>query len=82
LQHLIWVNLGTLVLVYLLPTRDAILRGFKFILICFCGGLLFAGTMSEMRIFLEALPGSLLILSENLRAKPVTGPSETGTERI
>ena len=82
LQHFVWINLGTMLLVFLLPARDAILRGFKFVLICFCGGLFLAGTMAETRIFLEALPGSLLILSENLRAQPQTRSSDPGTEEI
>jgi hypothetical protein len=81
-HHFVWINLGTLLLVYLLPTRDAILRGFKLVLLCFCGGLFFAGTMAETRIFLEALPGSLMILSENLRARATTGSSDTRTEEL
>lgn len=82
MHHFVWVNLGTLLLVYLLPTQDAILRGFKFILICFCFGLFFAGTMAENRIFLEALPGSLLILSETIRARSVKGSTDTRAEEL
>lgn len=61
LNHVLWCNVGLWLLVFFIPTRDPILRGFKLsALICYAG-LLFAGSYNEFRVFLELLPGTLLL---------------------
>jgi hypothetical protein len=61
-EWVLFANVGLLLLVFLIPTRDALLRGAKLIIALFYVGLFFAGSISECRIFLEALPASLLLL--------------------
>lgn len=62
LNHVAFANAGLLLLVFLIPTRDPVLTGVKLVTLLFYGGLLLAGSFNEFRVFLEALPGSLLLL--------------------
>lgn len=62
LNHVAWANAGTLLILFLLPARGPVLRGFKV-----AAGLLFLGlfvtaSFNEFRVFFEALPGGLLLL--------------------
>jgi hypothetical protein len=63
LNHLAWANAGMLLLVFLLPTQDRVLRGFKGVVAVFYAGIFVAGSCNEFRVFLEVLPGSLLLLA-------------------
>lgn len=61
LNHVFWVNAGLWAVLFLIPSRDRMLSGFRVIAACFYAGLLLAGSYNEFRIFLEALPGALLL---------------------
>jgi hypothetical protein len=75
LNHVAWTNLGLWLLVFFIPTRDAVLRGFK--LVAFVGylGLLLAGSYNEFRVFLEFLPGTLLLAWRLLDDPAATSPA-------
>lgn len=60
-NHVLWVNAGLWSLVFLIPSEDRVLSGFRWIAASLYLGLLLAGSFNEFRIFLEALPGSLLL---------------------
>lgn len=64
LNHVLWANAGLWATVFLIPSRDRVLSGFRWIAVLLYAGLLFAGSFNEFRVFLEALPGSLLLVSE------------------
>ena len=57
-----WANVGTIALLFVLPVKDRVLRGMRLVGAVFLGALLFAGTYNELRVFLELLPASLLIV--------------------
>jgi hypothetical protein len=61
MNHVVWVNLGLWLLVFFIPSRDPILRGFKVVAFVGYSGLLLAGSYNEFRVFLEFLPGTLLL---------------------
>jgi hypothetical protein len=69
LNHVLWVNAGLWLLVFIIPSEDRVLSGFRWIAACLYAGLLLAGSFNEFRIFLEALPGSLL-LAQRLFSRP------------
>lgn len=60
-NHVLWVNAGLWLLVFFIPSEDRVLAGFRWIAASLYLGLLLAGSFNEFRIFLEALPGSLLL---------------------
>ncbi len=61
-NHVLWANAGLWLTVFLIPSRDPVLSGFRWIVLAFYVGLLAAGSFNEFRVFLEVLPGSLLLL--------------------
>ena len=61
LNHVLWVNAGLWALVFFIPCEDRVLAGFRWIAASLYLGLFLAGSFNEFRIFLEALPGSLLL---------------------
>ncbi|HET8939138.1 MAG TPA: hypothetical protein VFN67_37090 [Polyangiales bacterium] len=63
LNHVLWANAGLWATVFIIPSRDRVLSGFRWIALLIYAGLLFAGSFNEFRVFLEALPGSLLLVS-------------------
>lgn len=78
LNHVLWCNVGLWLLVFFIPTRDPILRGFKLSALLCYAGLLLAGSYNEFRVFLELLPGTLLLAWQLLdgsarSAEPVPG---------
>lgn len=64
LNHVIWANAGLWALVFFIPSRDRVLSGFRWLAGLLYLGLLFAGSFNEYRVFLEALPGSLMLAHE------------------
>jgi hypothetical protein len=70
-NHVLWVNAGTLVLALCLPIRTLNDRGTKFILFVFLVGLTWAcilvNTPYEYRQFLDVLPISVLYLDQTVR---------------
>ncbi|MET0385821.1 MAG: hypothetical protein ABW321_07675 [Polyangiales bacterium] len=60
-NHVLWTNAGLWALVFVIPSRDRVRAGFRWIAALLYLGLLFAGSFNEFRVFLEALPGSLLL---------------------
>ena len=72
-----WANLGTVVLLFLLPVRDRVLRGMRYVGALFCVALLFAATYNELRVLLEILPAGLLVvwrfLDERVLCPPARG---------
>lgn len=74
INNVLFVNLGTLVFLFILPTRgDRVLLGFKAFAAIFYVSLFFAGSFNEFRIFIEALPGGLLLMYTALQ--PVPAPA-------
>lgn len=61
-NHVLLVNAGMWLIVFLIPSRDSVLSGFRLIVAALYAGLLLAGSYNEFRVFLEVLPGSLLLL--------------------
>ncbi len=70
-NHVIWVNAGTLVLALCLPMSTLADRGTKFILVAFLAGLTLAcalaGTPYEFRQCLDVLPLSVLFIEQTVR---------------
>ena len=70
-NHVIWVNAGTLVLALCLPMSTLADRGTKCILVVFLAGLtwacVLAGTPYEFRQCLDVLPLSILYLERTVR---------------
>jgi hypothetical protein len=61
-NHIAWANVGTLLIVFLLPAREPILRAIKLVIALLYVGVFTAGSINEFRIFFEALPGATLLL--------------------
>lgn len=69
-NHILFVNLGTFLLVFFLPTRHPVLRAFKWgVVPLFYVGLFVAGSYNEFRVFLEAMPGALILLYGTLHGQ-------------
>jgi hypothetical protein len=66
-NHVIFVNAGTLVLALLLPSRNRFEWGMKAVLLAFSAGQMVSGSISEYRVWLEALPLSLICLFDYLQ---------------
>jgi len=64
LNHVIFVNAGTLLISFLLPVRDRQMLIFKAIVVGFSAGNFFLGIIDEYRIFLEVTPISLIYILE------------------
>jgi hypothetical protein len=76
-NHFIFVNGGTLVIALLLPARTRIEWGRKTVILIFCAGQLVSGAMAEFRIWMEALPLSLICIRDYLsRLQSVQPPPE------
>jgi len=60
-NHVVWANAGLWALVFFIPSHDRVLSGFRWVAACLYFGMLLAGSFNEFRVFLEALPGSLLL---------------------
>jgi hypothetical protein len=69
-NHLAWANAGTLLVVFLLPAREPVLRSFKLAAAVLYAGMFVMGSVNEFRIFFEALPGALLLLFYALMPAP------------
>jgi hypothetical protein len=79
-NHVLLANAGMWLIVFLIPSRDSVLSGFRLIVAALYAGLLLAGSYNEFRIFLEVLPGSLLLLHglferDALASEPIDGPT-------
>ena len=60
-NHVLWTNVGLWLTVLIIPTRDPVLKGFKWIVALHYLGVFLAGSFNEFRVFYEVLPGSLLL---------------------
>jgi hypothetical protein len=66
-NHVMFVNAGTLVLALLLPARNRTDWGLKAVLLAFFAGQMVSGSISEYRVWLEALPLSMICLRDYLQ---------------
>jgi hypothetical protein len=73
LNHVVWANVGLWLIVFFIPARDRVLAGFRWVVLAFYAGLLFAGSYNEFRVFLEVLPGTLLLAYQLFEREP--GPA-------
>ena len=79
LNHLVFVNGGTLVLALLLPMRNRIEQGTKTTIALFFLSSMLAGSLAEYRIFLDIVPISLLALKDYLHHAPALCQSKSAT---
>lgn len=61
-NHVVWANTGLWLIVFLISCRQKVLNAAKLSIAFLYIGLLFTGNFTEIRVFMEAIPASLLIL--------------------
>lgn len=69
-----FANAGLWLLTLIMPAQDRVLAGVRWIGLAFYAGLLFAGHFKEFRIFLEILPGALLLAHGVIDARAPEAP--------
>jgi hypothetical protein len=79
LRHCMFSNVGTLLVILLLPWRNYRDVAFKAVLIVFVIGEFFYGMVREVRIWYEILPMGWMMVSETIARMGWLNPSAAGT---